>query len=183
MELLEAYLDRKYEELKLLDGFLGTFAAEASDFGKRGHPTEIPHCGGVESRARVARLGADRNCLGHPVRRYALVRSSSAMTISARDLEVRGPSFYQLDDRAPPTKSFTRPQGCRPYRRVLLASAPGNVRSGYLGIAWSYGETVELIETMPVIFASSGYRAGRRTSPFLRGLGFFCSTRYVRGNV
>ena len=100
METLEAYLDRKHEELALLNGFLGTPLALR-------HPVSVVDV--IEQKFHVAAaLKAE-----HALHDWALTETAWAHQGRLRagpfefsydyqraDLEVRGPSFYQFDHSA-----------------------------------------------------------------------------------
>src|SRR5438046_10620587 len=100
METLEAYLDRKHEELTLLNGFLGTPLALR-------HPVSVVDV--IEQKFHVAAaLKAE-----HALHDWALTETAWAHQDRLRvgpfefnydyqraALEVRGPSFYQFDRSA-----------------------------------------------------------------------------------
>src|SRR5437762_11136761 len=120
METLEAYLDRKHEELKLLNGFLGTPLALR-------HPVSVVDV--IEQKFHLAAaLKAE-----HALHDWALTETAWARPGRLRagpfefsydyqraDLEVRGPSFYQFDDSATSETIYTS-SGMAAISALLLA--------------------------------------------------------------
>src|SRR4030088_3045370 len=147
METLEAYFDRKQEELTLLNNFLGT-------------PLVLRHPGSVvdviEQKFRIAAaLKAE-----HALQAWAL--TETAWTHQSRlragpfefsydyqraDLEVRGPSFYQFDSSAPANETSYTSSGMAAISALLLASVRLMSEADILVLPGSYGETLELIES------------------------------------
>jgi hypothetical protein len=147
MESLEAYLNRKYEELKLLNGFLD------SPLPLR-RPESVNEV--IEQKFRIAAaLKAE-----HTLHDWALTETAWAHPGRLRagafefsydyqraDLEVRGPSFYELDDQVPVDQTIYTASGMSAISAVLFASARLMSEADILVLPGSYGETVELIET------------------------------------
>ncbi len=136
METLEAYLDRKHEELTLLNGFLGTPLALR-------HPVSVVDV--IEQKFHVAAaLKAE-----HALHDWALTETAWAHQGRLRagpfefsydyqraDLEVRGPSFYQFDSSAAANETIYGEtlelieSHVRQLRLVRLKSSPREVASG-----------------------------------------------------
>ena len=146
METIEAYLDRKHEELRLLNGFLGTPLALR-------HPTSVTEV--VEQKFHIAAaLKAE-----HALHDWAF--TETAWTHRGRlhagpfefsydyqraDLEVRGPSFYQFDSSAAANQTIYTSSGMAAISALLLALARLASEADILVLPGSYGETLELIE-------------------------------------
>jgi hypothetical protein len=143
METLEAYLDRKHEELTLLNGFLGTSLV----LRRPGSVIEV-----IEQKFRVAAaLKAE-----HALHDWALTETAWAHQDRLRvgpfefnydyqraDLEVRGPSFYQFGPSAAIETIYTSSG----MAALLLSSARLMRDADILVLPGSYGETLELIES------------------------------------
>jgi hypothetical protein len=146
METLEAYLDRKHEELSLLNGFLGT------PLGLR-RPASVAEV--IEQKFHVAAaLKAE-----HALHDWALTETAWAHQGRLRtgpfefsydyqraDLEVRGPSFYELDRSAAANQTIYTSSAMAAISALLLASVRWMSEADMLVLPGSYGETVELIE-------------------------------------
>jgi len=147
METLEAYLDRKHEELTLLNGFLGTPLALR-------HPVSVADV--IEQKFHVAAaLKAE-----HALHDWALTETAWAHQGQLRagpfefsydyqraDLEVRGPSFYQFDSSAAANETIYTSSGMAAISALLLASVRLMSEADILALPGSYGETLELIES------------------------------------
>ncbi|XIA63987.1 hypothetical protein ACFIOY_34260 [Bradyrhizobium sp. TZ2] len=147
METLEAYLDRKHEELTLLNGFLGTPLALR-------HPVSVVEV--IEQKFHIAAaLKAE-----HALHDWACTETAWAHQGSLRagpfefsyeyqraDLEVRGPSFYQFDNPAAANETIYTCSGMAAISALLLASARLMSEADILVLRGSYGETLELIES------------------------------------
>ena len=147
METLEAYLDRKHEELTLLNGFLGTPLALR-------HPVSVVDV--IEQKFHVAAaLKAE-----HALHDWALTETAWAHQGRLRagpfefsydyqraDLEVRGPSFYQFDSSAAANETIYTSSGMAAISALLLASVRLMSEADILALPGSYGETLELIES------------------------------------
>ncbi|MFL6791966.1 MAG: hypothetical protein ACJ8EE_12445 [Bradyrhizobium sp.] len=147
METLEAYLDRKHEELTLLNGFLGAPLALR-------HPVSVVEV--IEQKFHVAAaLKAE-----HALHDWALTETAWAHPGRLRagpfefsydyqraDLEVRGPSFYQFDNSAPVNETIYTSSGMAAMSALLLAFARLMSEANILVLPGSYGETLELIES------------------------------------
>ena len=145
METLEAYLDRKYDELALLNGFLGTPLRLRRPVSE----AEV-----IEQKFHVAAaLKAE-----HELHDWALTETAWAHQGRLRagpfefsydyqraDLEVRGPSFYELDGWAANETIYTS-SGMAAISALLLASVRLMSEADILVLPGSYGETQELIE-------------------------------------
>jgi len=145
METLEAYLDRKHEELALLNSFLG------SPLVLR-RPVSVVEV--IEQKFRVAAaLKAE-----HALHDWALTETAWAHQDRLRvgpfefnydyqraDLEVRGPSFYQFDRSAANETIYTS-SGMAAISALLLSSVRLMRDADILVLPGSYGETLELIE-------------------------------------
>jgi hypothetical protein len=133
METLEAYLDRKHEELTLLNGFLG------SPLTLR-HPVSVVEV--IEQKFHIAAaLKAE-----HTLRDWALTETAWAHPGRLRagpfefsydyqraDLEVRGPSFYQFDNSAVANETIYTSSGMAAISALLLASARLMSEDGVIG--------------------------------------------------
>jgi hypothetical protein len=147
METLEAYLDRKHEELTLLNGFLGTPLALR-------HPVSVVDV--IEQKFHVAAaLKAE-----HALHDWALTETAWAHQGRLRagpfefsydyqraDLEVRGPSFYQFDSSAAANETIYTSSGMAAISALLLAFVRLMSEADILALPGSYGETLELIES------------------------------------
>jgi len=147
METLEAYLDRKHEELTLLNGFLGTPLALR-------RPVSVVEV--IEQKFHVAAaLKAE-----HALHDWARTETAWAHRGRLRagpfefsyeyqraDLEVRGPSFYRFDDSAAANEIIYTSSGMAAISALLLASARLMPEADILVLPGSYGETLELIES------------------------------------
>src|SRR2546423_14193938 len=145
MEALEAYLDRKHEELTLLNGFRGTPAALR-------HPVSVVDV--IEQKFHVAAaLKAE-----HALHDWALTETAWAHQGRLRagpfefsydyqraDLEVRGPSFYQFDSSAGADETIYTSSGMAAISALLLASLRFMSEEGILALPRSYGETPGVI--------------------------------------
>jgi hypothetical protein len=146
METLEAYLERKHEELALLNGFLG------SPLRLR-HPSSIEEV--IEQKFHLAAaLKAE-----HELHDWALTETAWAHQGGLRagpfefrydyqraDLEVRGPSFYELDNSAGTNETIYTSSGMAAISTLLLAFVRLMSEADVLALPGSYSETIELIE-------------------------------------
>src|SRR5947208_8800275 len=146
METLEAYLDRKHEEVTLLNGCLGTPLTLR-------HPVSVVDV--IEQKFRLAAaLKAE-----HALHDWALTETAWAHRGRLRagpfefsydyqraDLEVRGPSFYQFDSSAAASETIYTSSGMAAISALLLASVRLMSEADILALPGSYGETLELIE-------------------------------------
>jgi hypothetical protein len=146
METLEAYLDRKHEELTLLNGCLGVPLA----LRRPGSVVEV-----IEKKFRLAAaLKAERalhdwalteTAWAHP----GQLRAGSfefSYDYQRADLEVRGPSFYQFNNTWATTETIYTSSGMAALSALLLASARIMSEADILLLPGSYAETLELIE-------------------------------------
>jgi hypothetical protein len=146
METLEAYLERKHEELALLNGFLG------SPLRLR-QPSSIEEV--IEQKFHLAAaLKAE-----HELHDWALTETAWAHQGGLRagpfefsydyqraDLEVRGPSFYDLDNSAGTNETIYTSSGMAAISTLLLAFVRLMSEADVLALPGSYSETIELIE-------------------------------------
>lgn len=146
MESLEAYLGRKNAEFELLNGFL------ASPLPLR-RPASVSEV--IEQKFHIAAaLKAE-----HTLHDWALTETAWAHPGRLRtgpfefsydyqraDLEVHGPSFYQLDELGRDETIYTA-SGMAAIAALLLASARIFPEADLLALPGSYVETLELIET------------------------------------
>jgi len=146
METLAAYLDRKQQELTLLNSFLGT-------------PLAMPRpVSAIEVINRKFQLAAalkaehalhdwalTETAWAHPTRRHAGPFKFS-YDYQRADLRVRGPSFYEFGDLRTNDTIYTS-SGMAAISALLLASAQTIPSADILALPGAYGETMELIET------------------------------------
>ncbi|HKO72985.1 MAG TPA: hypothetical protein VJV58_18815 [Bradyrhizobium sp.] len=146
METLEAYLERKHEELALLNGFLG------SPLRLR-RPSSIEEV--IEQKFHLAAaLKAE-----HELHDWALTETAWSHQGGLRagpfefrydyqraDLEVRGPSFYELDSSAGSNETIYTSSGMAAISTLLLAFVRLMSEAEILALPGSYSETIELIE-------------------------------------
>jgi len=146
METPEAYLDRKNEELKLLDSCLGSPLA-------LGRPTTVEEV--IERKFRIAAaLKAE-----HTLHDWALTETAwthpgqlkagpfeFSYDYQRAGLEVRGPSFYEFDNLAVPQETIYTSSGMAAISALLLAFARVISEADILVLPGTYGETLELIE-------------------------------------
>jgi len=147
METLEAYLDRKHEEVTLLNGFLGTPLALR-------HPVSVVDV--IEQKFHLAAaLKAE-----HALHGWALTETARARRGRLRagpfefsydyqraDLEVRGPSFYQFDSSTAANETIYTCSGMAAISALLLASMRLMSEADILVLPGCYGESLELIES------------------------------------
>jgi hypothetical protein len=147
METLEAYLDRKHEEVTLLNGFLGTPLALR-------HPVSVVDV--IEQKFQLAAaLKAE-----HALHDWALTETAWAHQGRLRagpfefsydyqraDLEVRGPSFYRFDSSTAANETIYTSSGMAAISALLLACMRLMSEADILVLPGSYGESLELIES------------------------------------
>src|SRR5436305_10611053 len=147
METLEAYLDRKQQELTLLNGFLGTPL-------RLRHPVSVVDV--IEQKFQLAAaLKAE-----HALHYWALTETAWAHQGRLRagafefnydyqraDLEVRGPCFYQFDSLAAANETIYTSSGMAAISALLLACVRVMFEGEILALPGSYCETLELIES------------------------------------
>src|SRR5690348_17882575 len=143
METIESYLTRKHEELRLLNGCLRT-------------PLPLVPPRSVTEVIRhkfqlTAALKAD-----HALHDWTATETGWADTTAHRsgpfafrydyqraDLDVRGPSFYELKEGA--SETIYTSSGMAAISALVLAAARAIGRADMLLLPGSYGETQELI--------------------------------------
>lgn len=145
METVEAYLARKSEELDLLNGFL------ANPLTIR-FPKSVAEV--IEQKFHLAAaLKAE-----HQLHDWATTETAWTHSFRPRsgpfefkydyqraDLEVRGPSFYSLENGAHSETIYTA-SGMAAISAVLMAAAPALSEADIFIGPNSYGETIELID-------------------------------------
>lgn len=145
MESIQTYLERKHEELRLLNDCL----RKPLDMAR---PRSVDDL--VRSKFQItAALRAEHELLGWKATETAW--SQTADTASGpfafsydyqrADLTVRGPPFYELDGGSASTAIYTA-SGMAAISAVLLASAQILEKADILVLPGSYGETLELIQ-------------------------------------
>ncbi|WIW49642.1 hypothetical protein ML401_16660 [Bradyrhizobium sp. 62B] len=144
METIQAYLERKHEELRLLNGCL----RHRLDLARPRSVDDV-----VTSKFQLtAALRAEHEL--HEWKATETAWSHTAAPASGpfeftydyqrADLTVRGPSFYELDCGSASTAIYTA-SGMAAISAVLLASAQIVAKADILVLPGSYGETQELI--------------------------------------
>ena len=144
METIQAYLERKHEELRLLNGCL----RHRLDVARPRSVDEV-----VRSKFQLtAALRAEHEL--HEWKATETAWSHTADPASGpfefsydyqrADLTVRGPSFYEFDCGCTGTAIYTA-SGMAAISAVLLASAQIVEKADILVLPGSYGETLELI--------------------------------------
>lgn len=146
METLEAYLRRKYQELKLLNGFLGSplafrFPASAVEVIEQ----KFHLAAALKSEHALRDWALTETAWAHPARLRAGPFEFS-YGYQRADLEVCGPSFYQFDNSTAETETIYTSSGMAAISALLLASARVMSEADILILPGSYGETAELIE-------------------------------------
>lgn len=145
MESIRTYLERKHEELRLLNDCL----KKPLDMARPRSVDDV-----VRSKFQItAALRAEHELLGWKATETAW--SQTADTASGpfafsydyqrADLTVRGPPFYELDGGSASTAIYTA-SGMAAISAVLLASAQILEKADILVLPGSYGETLELIQ-------------------------------------
>jgi hypothetical protein len=145
MESIRTYLERKHEELRLLNDCL----RKPLDMAR---PRSVDDL--VRSKFQItAALRAEHELSGWKATETAW--SQTADTASGpfafsydyqrADLTVRGPPFYELDGGSASTVIYTA-SGMAAISAVLLASAQILEKADILVLPGSYGETLELIQ-------------------------------------
>lgn len=144
METIRAYLERKHEELRLLNDCLRSRLDLAC-------PRSVDEV--VRSKFQItAALRAEHELQEWKATETAwshtATPASGPFTFSydyqRADLTVRGPSFYELDCGCTSTAVYTA-SGMAAISAVLLASAQIVEKADVLVLPGSYGETLELI--------------------------------------
>jgi hypothetical protein len=147
MESLEAYLDRKYQELELLNGFLGSPLTLRHPV----NPDEV-----ISQKFHIAAAMKAE----HTLHDWALTETAWAHPGRLRagpfefsydyqraDLEVRGPSFYDFTRLPAANETVYTASGMAAISALLFASVRVFSEADILVLPGSYGETLELIET------------------------------------
>jgi hypothetical protein len=145
METVEAYLIRKHEELKLLNGCLRRPSSLAcprsvADVIQR----KFQLTAALKAEHALQDWATTETAWAHPARRESGPFRFS-YDYQRADLDVEGPSFYELGDDTTSETIYTA-SGMAAISAVLLASAQVIDKSDILVLPGSYGETQELIE-------------------------------------
>ena len=144
METTPDYLDRKHEELRLLNHCL----RERLDVARPRSVDDV-----VRSKFRItAALRAEHELLGWRATETAWSHKADPASgpfefsydYQRADLTVRGPLFYELDGGSADAVVYTA-SGMAAISAVLLASAQILGKADILMLPGSYGETLELI--------------------------------------
>lgn len=144
MESIRAYLERKYEELRLLNDCL----RNRLDLARPRSVDDV-----VRSKFQItAALRAEHELLGWKATETAWSQTADPASgpfefsydYQRADLTVRGPSFYELDGCSAGTAIYTA-SGMAAISAVLLASAHIVGKADILVLPGSYGETLELV--------------------------------------
>lgn len=145
MESYETYLDRKFEELSLLNGCLSNPVAQT-------RPTSVAEvirrkfqlAAALRAEHEMADWAVTETAWSHPGG-----RSSGPFEFSydyqRADLEVHGPSFYELDEVGHRAVIYAA-SGMAAISALLLASARVIAEAEFVALPGSYGETLELVE-------------------------------------
>ncbi|WFU37918.1 hypothetical protein QA640_26100 [Bradyrhizobium sp. CB82] len=145
METLSAYLDRKHQELALLNGCL------ARPLTLR---TPVAVVEVIEQKFRLAAALKAEHALHDWARtetdwaHWGRLRAGPfefSYDYQRADLEVRGPPFYHVEDAARWDTIYTS-SGMAATSALLLGSARVMAKADILVLPGSYGETIELIE-------------------------------------
>jgi hypothetical protein len=145
MESVAAYLNRKHQELTLLNGCLrtplplrppGSIADVIRDKFQLTAMLKAEHALHDWAVTETAWAHASQRCHGPFTFHYDYQRA---------DLDVRGPSFYALDAAATAETIYTA-SGMAAISALLSASARVIGRADIVVLSGSYGETFELIE-------------------------------------
>lgn len=146
METIQAYLQRKHEELRLLNGCL----RNRIDLVR---PQSVDDVVGSKFRITAA-LRAEHEL--HEWKATETAWSHTANPASGpfefgydyqrADLTVRGPPFYEVDCASTSTAIYTA-SGMAAISAALLASAQIAPKADILVLPGSYGETLELIRS------------------------------------
>jgi hypothetical protein len=145
MESYEAYLDRKFEELSLLNSCLRspvaqTRPASVAEVIRR----KFQLAAALRAEHEMAEWAVTETAWSHVGR-----RSSGAFEFSydyqRADLEVHGPSFHELDGVRHRGVIYAA-SGMAAISALLLASARVIAEAQFVALPGSYGETLELVE-------------------------------------
>ena len=145
MESIRAYLERKHEELRLLNGCL----RNRLDLARPRSVDDV-----VRSKFQItAALRAEYEVVGWKATETAWSQTADPASgpfefsydYQRADLTVRGPSFYELDGGSAGTVIYTA-SGMAAISAVLLASAHIAGKADILVLPGSYGETLELVK-------------------------------------
>lgn len=146
METLEAYLDRKEQELRLLNSFLVSPLAiqrptSADEVIKR----KFQLAAALKAEHALHDWALTETAWANPTRRHS-GPFRFKYDYQRADLDVRGPSFYEIDDLQPIDTVYTS-SGMAAISALLLASRRTMPAADILALPGAYGETIELIES------------------------------------
>lgn len=145
MESIEAYLERKHQELKLLNDCL----KNPLPLTQPQSVTEVVTHKFQLTAALRAEHALHDWAITETAWAHAGDRASGPFTFrydyQRADLEVRGPPFYDLDDELTRDTVYAA-SGMAAIAALLLASARVIGEADILVLPGSYGETIELIE-------------------------------------
>ncbi|WGD48682.1 hypothetical protein QA641_23835 [Bradyrhizobium sp. CB1650] len=146
METIRAYLERKHEELRLLDACLRSPLHFAG-------PRSVDEV--IKSKFQITAALRAEHAL-HDWKATETAWSHSRCPVSGpfafrydyqrADLEVRGPSFYAPEDVGACETIYTS-SGMAAISALLLASAHAIGKADLLVLPGSYGETLELVRS------------------------------------
>jgi hypothetical protein len=145
METVEAYLTRKHEELKLLNGCLrkpSVLSCPQSVTEVIRHKFQLTAA--LKAEHALHDWATTETAWAHPAQRESGPFKFS-YDYQRADLDVQGPSFYELGDDTTSETIYTA-SGMAAISAVLLASAHLIDKGDILVLPGSYGETQELIE-------------------------------------
>jgi hypothetical protein len=145
MESLEAYLDRKSEELTLLNSFLDTPLKLRPPLSAAGVIEQKFHlAAALKAQHALHDWAHTETAWTHRGRGHAGPFEFS-YDYQRADLEVTGPSFYRFDGHAN-TRTIYTSSGMASISALLLAVVRLVSQADVVVLPGSYGETLELIE-------------------------------------
>jgi hypothetical protein len=147
MESLEAYLDRKCQELALLNGCLGSPLPVRRPVSADEVIEQKFHiAAALKAEQTLHDWALTETAWAHPGR----VRAGPfefSYDYQRADLEVRGPSFYRFGNSPAAKETIYTASGMAAISALLFASARVMSEADILVLPGSYGETLEFIET------------------------------------
>ena len=145
METLETYLDRKYEELELLNGALKKpLAVRRPELVAEVIERKFHLAAALKAEHALHEWASTETAWAQPDRRRSGPFEFS-YDYQRADLDVIGPSFYRLEDADVDACIYTS-SGMAAISALLLASARVVGEAELLLLPGSYSETVELID-------------------------------------
>lgn len=146
METLEAYLDRKEQELNLLNSFLASpLAIQRPVSAVEAIKHKFQLAAALKAEQALHDWSLTETAWADPTRRHAGPFAFS-YDYQRADLDVRGPSFYDIDDLQPIDTIYTS-SGMAAISALLLAYGRTIQAADVLALPGAYGETIELIES------------------------------------